>query len=126
MRLALVTLVLVSCTPTVAPPATSVSPAPTNSAALSWRRVADITTPRSEVAVGVFRGVVYVVGGFGGGNIAEAYVADRWSAAARYPIAVDHAMAAGVDTAGAPCLYLFGGNVERLSVGRAFLCFSDQ
>ena len=93
MRLALVTLVLVSCTATVAAPATSVSPAPTNSAALSWRRVADITTPRSEVAVGVFRGVVYVVGGFGGGNVAETYVADRWSAAARYPITVDHANA---------------------------------
>src|SRR5436190_2144888 len=102
MRLALVTLVLVSCTPTVAPPATSVSPGLTNSAALSWRRVADITTPRSEVAVGVFRGVVYVVGGFGGGNVAETYVADRWSAAARWSTAAplptprDHLAAAAI------------------------------
>src|SRR2546427_11861085 len=132
MRVALLALVLVSCVPQAAAPAASVpatasaSPATTGSAAPSWRRVADIATPRSEVAAAVFRGVVYVVGGFGGGNVAETYVADRWSAAPRYPIAVDHAMAAGVDTAGAPCLYLFGGNVERLSVGRAFLCFSDQ
>ncbi len=126
MRLALVTLVLVSCTPTVTPPASSVSPGPTNSAALSWRRVADIPTPRSEVAVGVFRGVVYVVGGFGGPNVAETYIADRWSAAARYPISVDHAMAAGVDTAGTPGLYVFGGNVNSLSVARSFRFFGDQ
>ncbi len=126
MRLALVTLVLVSCTPTVAPPATSVSSAPTNSAALSWRRVADITTARSEVAVGVFRGVVYVLGGFGGGDVAETYVADRWSAAARYPITVDHAMAAGVDTAGTPGLYVFGGNVNGVSVARSFRFVGDQ
>src|SRR5437899_7871726 len=126
MRLALVTLVLVSCTATVVPPATSVSPAPTNSAALSWRRIADITTPRSEVAVGVFRGVVYVVGGFGGPNVAETYVANRWSAAARYPITVDHAMAAGVDTAGTPGLYVFGGNVNGVAVARSFRFFGDQ
>src|SRR5207244_10173643 len=104
--------VSVSSRATGAAPATSVSPAPTNSAAPSWRRIADITTPRSEVAVGVFRGVVYVVGGFGGGNVAETYVADRWSAAPRYPITVDHAMAAGVDTAGTPGLYVFGGSVN--------------
>src|SRR5207244_2947304 len=68
----------------------------------TWRRIADVTTPRSEVASAVFRGVVYVVGGFGGGNVVETYVPDRWSAGPRYPISVDHAMAAGVDTAGAP------------------------
>src|SRR6266446_3034791 len=132
MRLALLAVVLVSCapqapTPPAAAPATaSASPAPTGSAAPSWRRVADITTPRSEVAAAVFRGVVYVVGGFGGGNVAETYVADRWSAAPRYPITVDHAMAAGVDTAGTPGLYVFGGNVNGLSVARSFRFFGDQ
>lgn len=74
----------------------------------TWRRVADIPTARSEVAAAVFRGVVHLVGGFGGGNVVETYVADRWSAAARYPISVDHAMAAGVDTDGKPGLYVFG------------------
>ena len=97
----LLAVLLAGCAP--APP-TGIAATPS----LAWRRIADITTPRSEVAVGVFRGVVYVVGGFGGGNVAETYVADRWSAAARYPITVDHAMAAGVDTPGTPGLYVFG------------------
>lgn len=93
---------------------------------LAWRRVADITTPRSEVAAAVFRGVAYLVGGFGGGNVVESYVADRWSAAARYPISVDHAMAAGVDTAGAPGLYVFGGNVNGVAVARSFRLLGDE
>jgi Kelch motif protein len=104
----------------------SPSAAGTVGAPAAWRRVADITTPRSEVAAAVFRGVVYVVGGFGGGSIAETYVADRWSAAPRYPIAVDHAMAAGVDTAGTPGLYVFGGNVNGVSVARSFRFVGDQ
>jgi N-acetylneuraminic acid mutarotase len=78
------------------------------------------------VAAAVFRGVVYVVGGFGGGNVAETYVADRWSAAPRYPIAIDHAMAAAVDTAGTPGLYVFGGNLNGVSVARSFRFFGDQ
>ncbi|HEY8823274.1 MAG TPA: kelch repeat-containing protein, partial [Candidatus Limnocylindria bacterium] len=133
MRLALaLVLVLAACGPgDGAPERTfhfgSASPSPTGTAAAAaWRRVADITTPRSEVAAAVFRGVVYVVGGFGGGNVAETYVADRWSPAPRYPIAVDHAMAAGVDTAGTPGLYVFGGNLNGLPVARSFRFFGDQ
>ena len=133
MRLALaLVLVLAACGPgDGAPERTfhfgSASPSPTGTAAAAaWRRVADITTPRSEVAAAVFRGVVYVVGGFGGGNVAETYVADRWSAAPRYPIAIDHAMAAGVDTAGTPGLYVFGGNLNGLPVARSFRFFGDQ
>jgi hypothetical protein len=132
--LAVVVLVLAACDPGNGAPertftfGSSASPSAAGTAATSaaWRRVADITTPRSEVAAAVFRGVVYVVGGFGGGNVAETYVADRWSAAARYPIAVDHAMAAGVDTAGAPGLYVFGGNLNGVSVARSFRFFGDQ
>src|SRR2546430_8487409 len=101
-----------------AAPSAAGAPAPA-----AWRRVADITTPRSEVAAAVFRGAVYMVGGFGGGNVAETYVADRWSPAPRYPITVDHAMAAGVDSAGTPGLYVFGGNVNGVSVARAFRFF---
>jgi Kelch motif protein len=132
MRIALLALLLVSCAPVATPSATpgptgiATSPVPTSSAAASWRRVADIRTPRSEVAAAVFRGVVYVVGGFGGGDVVETYVADSWSAAPRYPLAVDHAMAAGVDTAGTPGLYVFGGNVNGTAVARAFRFIGDQ
>jgi hypothetical protein len=137
MRILLLALALVSCTASVAPSPTPtasgiaassppVSSSPAGSAALSWRRVADITTPRSEVAAAVFRGVIYVVGGFGGGNVVESYAPDRWSAAARYPLSVDHAMAAGVDTAGTPGLYVFGGNVNGVAVARSFRFVGDQ
>lgn len=126
-------LVLVACGPIGVPERTftvgsSASPltAATTAAPAAWRRVADITTPRSEVAAAVFRGVVYLVGGFGGGNVAETYVADRWSAAARYPISVDHAMAAGVDTPGTPGVYVFGGNVNGVSVARSFRFNAEQ
>ena len=125
MRLALVALVLASCTPTI-PPAVP-SPSPTSSSGpAAWRRVADIPTPRSEVAAAVFRGVVYVVGGFGGGNVVETYVPDRWMAGPRYPTAVDHAMAAGVDSAGTPGLYVLGGNVNGVAIARSFRLFGDQ
>jgi hypothetical protein len=131
--LAVVVLVLAACGPLGEPSrkstsgsSASPSTAGTIAGPAAWRRVADITTPRSEVAAAVFRGVVYVVGGFGGGNVAETYVADRWSAAPHYPITVDHAMAAGVDTAGTPGLYVFGGNVNGVSVARSFRFFGDQ
>jgi hypothetical protein len=133
MRRALaVVLLLVACRASDGAPErttsvlTSGSPTPPATDGGAWRRVADITTPRSEVAAAVFRGVVYLVGGFGGGNVVETYVADRWSTAPRYPIAVDHAMAAGVDTAGTPGLYVFGGNVNGVAVARSFRFFGDQ
>src|SRR5436309_3709857 len=132
--LAVVVLVLAACGPGDGAPERTVtflysaspSAGGTVAAGGAWRRVADIAPPRSEVAAAVFRGIVYVVGGFGGGNIAETYVADKWSAAPRYPIAVDHAMAVGVDTAGTPGLYVFGGNVNGVSVARSFRFFDDQ
>jgi hypothetical protein len=132
--LAVVLVVLAACGPGDGAPertihflySASPSPGGTVAALAAWRRVADIPTPRSEVAAAVFRGVVYVVGGFGGGNVAETYVADRWSQASRYPITVDHAMAAGVDTAGTPGLYVFGGNVNGVSVARSFRFFGEQ
>jgi hypothetical protein len=134
MRLTLaVFLVLAACQPPAAPERTfrftaSATPStgPTAAAPAAWRRVADIPTPRSEVAAAVLRGVLYVVGGFGGGNVVETYVDDRWSAAARYPISVDHAMAAGVETAGMPGVYVFGGNVNGAAVARSFRLVGDQ
>jgi non-specific serine/threonine protein kinase len=133
MRLALAAVfVLAACEPIGQPNRTatfgssaSPSPAATGAATAAWRRVADITTPRSEVAAAVLRGVVYVVGGFGGANVAETYTPDRWSAIANYPIAVDHAMAAGVETAGTPGLYVFGGNVNGVPVARSFRFFGE-
>jgi hypothetical protein len=103
------------------PSATGTAGAPS-----AWRHIAGITTPRSEVAAAVFRGVVYLVGGFGGGSVVETYVADRWSPAPGYPIPVDHAMAAGLDTAGTPGLYVFGGNVNGVAVARSFRFLGDQ
>ncbi|HYV21472.1 MAG TPA: kelch repeat-containing protein [Candidatus Bathyarchaeia archaeon] len=133
MRLALIALLLIGCTYDDPGPRRTVTLAPGETAAppltvapSAWKRIADITTPRSEVAAAVFRGVVYVVGGFGGGNVVETYVPDHWSAAPRYPIFVDHAMAAGVDTAGTPGLYVFGGNVSGVAVARSFRYFGDE
>jgi len=130
MRFGLLALLLVSCTAQPTPSAGSSPPASSTPAASSpaaaWRRVADIPTPRSEVAAAVFRGVVYVVGGFGGGNVVETYVPDRWSAGPRYPVVVDHAMAAGVDAEGAPGLYVFGGNVNGAAVARSFRLIGEQ
>jgi N-acetylneuraminic acid mutarotase len=128
-------LVLAACQPGEGAPertssvgSSSVSPSASATAVGSsaWRRVADIPTARSEVAAAVFRGAVYLVGGFGGGNVVETYVPDRWSTAARYPISVDHAMAAAVDVDGTPGLYVFGGNVNGSAVARAFRLFGDE
>jgi non-specific serine/threonine protein kinase len=124
MRFALVALLLAACGHGDPAPPRTATPAPP--ASLEWRRLADITTPRSEVAAAAFRGVVYVVGGFGGGNVVETYAGDRWSTAARYPIPVDHAMAAGADVAETPGLYVFGGNVNGVAVARSFRFTSDQ
>jgi N-acetylneuraminic acid mutarotase len=129
MRVLLLAVVLVSCTGQVPPPpipsGITASPLLTSAAPLSWRRVADIPTPRSEVAAAAFRGAIYVVGGFGGGNIVETYVADRWSAAPRYPISVDHAMAAAIDSDGTPGLYVLGGNVGGVATARSFRFSGD-
>ena len=123
MRLALVALLLVACGH--GDPAPVRTPTP-GAPALTWKRIADIPTPRSEVAAAVLGGVIYVVGGFGGGNVVETFAANRWSVAARYPIAVDHAMAAAAAVAGTPGLYVFGGNVNGVAVARSFRFSGDQ
>jgi hypothetical protein len=106
---------LSSASPSSAPntsvaPNTSSAPSGT-SAALAWRRIADIPTPRSEVAAAVFRDEVYVIGGFGGGRVVEIFDGQRWRRGPDLPIEVDHAMAAAVSDAGdAAGVYVFGGN----------------
>ena len=89
---------------------------------VSWRRIADIPTPRSEVAAVAFRGGVWVIGGFGGGNVVERYDPglDRWSRAADLPVSVDHAMAAAIDDGDGAGIYVFGGNAGA-PIARAFV-----
>src|SRR5256885_16636671 len=119
MRLALIGLLLAACvqgeparSPTPAAAPSSGGVAPTASTTLAWRRIADLPTARSEVAAGILRGVVYVVGGLGGGDVVETLVGDRWLAAPRYPLSVDHAMAAGIDTPGSARPAGRGGDLE--------------
>jgi len=130
--LTLVALALLACGPGEQP--STAAPAPSHSgvtaassaAPLAWRRLADIPTPRSEIAAAAFRGTIFVVGGFGGGNVVETFAGDRWSAGSRYPLAVDHAMAAGVDTSGTSGLYVFGGNTSGMATARSFRCCAEQ
>jgi hypothetical protein len=90
--------------------------------AARWRRIADIPTARSEVAAVLFRGGIYVIGGFGGGNIVERYDIglDRWSRAPDLPVSVDHAMAAAFETGEAAGIYVIGGNAGA-PIARAFV-----
>ena len=121
--LALIALALAAC---VAPPAplgtrhpaaspTKAVGAATPTAPPAWRRLADIPTPRSEVAAAVYQqDKVYVIGGFGGPDRVERYdaVTGRWDRIADLPHGVDHAMSAavfGIQTSGDEGVYVFGG-----------------
>src|SRR5438876_1206887 len=101
-------------TPPRAASPTSTGPA-TASAPVAWRRLADIPTPRSEVAAAVYQqDKVYVIGGFGGPDRVERYdaVTGRWDRIADLPQGVDHAMSAavfGIQTGGDEGVYVFGG-----------------
>ncbi|MDP9245752.1 MAG: galactose oxidase [Chloroflexota bacterium] len=113
-------MVFAACTSSVAPSATT---------ATDWRRIGDIPTARSEVATAVLRDAIFVVGGFGGGRIVEAYATDRtagWAGPKReYPLEVDHAMAAATlgDTGS---LFVLGGNVQGQPTARVFRFDGDQ
>src|SRR2546427_8673518 len=121
--LALIALALAACADPPAPlgtPHPAASPtkavgAATATAPPAWRRLADIPTPRSEVAAAVYqRDKVYVIGGFGGPDRVERYdaVTGRWDRIADLPLGVDHAMSAavfGIQTSGDEGVYVFGG-----------------
>src|SRR6266545_696299 len=98
------------------------SSAPSGStAALAWRRIADIPTGRSEVAATVFRNEVYVMGGFGGGRVVEIFDGQRWRRGPDLPFEVDHAMAAAVtETIDGAGVYVFGGNNGGVPFARSF------
>jgi non-specific serine/threonine protein kinase len=113
-------------TPTAAAPtgAASVAPVP-SSATAAWSRIADIPTPRSEVAAAVDQlETVYVIGGFGGPRVVERLdPSGKWERVADLPIGVDHAMAAGVSgiqVAGDEGIYLLGGYVDGVATARSF------
>ncbi len=86
---------------------------------LAWRRVADIPTPRSEVANALVGSRIYLVGGFGGPTVVESYdpATNTWRPASDYPLPVDHAMAAA---AAGQMLHVFGGYVNGVATARAF------
>ena len=85
------------------------------SAATAWRRIADLPTPRSEVAAAVSHGsIVFVIGGQGGPQRVERYdaTAERWDRAPDLPIGVDHAMSAaseGLQSSAPQGVFVFGG-----------------
>jgi hypothetical protein len=91
---------------------------------MTWSRIADIPTPRSEVAAAVHQTTIYVIGGFGGRERVERYVAPgRWERVADLPHGVDHAMAAsvsGLQTRADQGVFVFGGYVNGVATARSF------
>ena len=129
--LAIATALLLACqaapgasTPTAAPqtatapgvtatPAAGAGGAP---ATAGWKRVADIPTPRSEVAAseGHQSWTFFVIGGFGGLDRVEEYddSTGRWQRMPDLPVRVDHPMAAtvrGLQSNAPQGLFVFGG-----------------
>ena len=112
-----------SATTTPFAAATAVQTAPASTSAVAspsavtaaWRRIADIPTPRSEVAAAVSHGNgVFVIGGQGGPQRVERYdaTAERWDRAPDLPVGVDHAMAAaaeGLQSSAPQGVFVFGG-----------------
>src|SRR5438105_15596807 len=106
-RSVLVALVLASCdtpalvpssSPTIAPSLAVASAPPSASAPATWRRIAAMPTPRSELAAAVSQqvGRVFTIGGAGGPQVVERYdpAVDRWDRAPELPNDLDHPMAA--------------------------------
>ncbi|GAA2626995.1 kelch repeat-containing protein [Dactylosporangium fulvum] len=90
-----------------APPAPDTSPLP----GVTWNRLPDAPSSRTEVAVAVTGTRVVVAGGYqaDGGTLTTVEIFDTatsaWSAGPPLPLGVNHAMAAAVDGT----VYVFGG-----------------
>ena len=125
-------LLAIACqtTPAVptAIPAGATSSAVTNAGpAATWKRIADIPTGRSEIAVAVSgqQSKIFVIGGFGGPERVEWYDLARgsWERAPDLPIGVDHAMAAaseGLQSSAPQGVFVFGGYIGGSATARAF------
>lgn len=82
-----------------------------------WRRIADIPTPRSEVAAATALqdSTFLVIGGFGGPDRVESYddATGRWERMPDLPVRVDHPMAAsvkGLQSDAPQGVFVFGGS----------------
>src|SRR2546429_2764177 len=98
-----------------APASTSARPGVPPVSGLVWQRLATAPTQRTEVTAAAAGTRVYVVGGYraDGGTLGTVEVFDtatgRWDHGPELPVAVNHAMAAGV----AGTVYVFGGYLAR-------------
>jgi len=99
LSIALLTSALGGCLAITTP-----SAAPDDLAPGTWRTLSPMASARQEVAVAEVGGKVYVIGGFGEAygptNAVEVYdpARDRWESAASVPIALHHPVAAGLST----------------------------
>ena len=100
------------------------SPPPPVSVALSWKRLADAPSQRTEVTAAAGRdGRIVVVGGYraDGGTLSTVEIydpaTDRWERGPDLPLPVNHAMAAAVDGT----VHVFGGYLDgNVASGAAF------
>jgi N-acetylneuraminic acid mutarotase len=95
--------------------------------AAAWKRIADIPTGRSEVAVAVSeqQSKVFVIGGSGGPERVELYdlATGTWGRAPDLPIRLDHAMAAaaeGLQSSAPQGVFVFGGYLSGSATARSF------
>ncbi|MGQ0535617.1 MAG: Kelch repeat-containing protein [Methanobacteriota archaeon] len=116
-RAALLAVTLVAFAGCVADEPASPPPGPVADP-LSWRAHPDAPTPRTEVAVAVSEGRIFVLGGFGDRPVATDLVevfdpaTDRWSAGPSYPLMIHHVALVSHEDA----LYAFGGYVGSMFV----------
>jgi len=100
-------LVAAACTGAAEPPVPSAT-------GVTWERLAEMPTPRTEVAAAFGDGHIVVAGGFAAPDRTVATVevydvaSDSWRAGPDLPIAVNHAMAASVSGQ----VFVFGGYLE--------------
>lgn len=92
----------------------------------TWQDVKAAPTARSELSAAQIDGKVYVVGGFGGTSVLEAYdpASDAWTTLAPIPQARNHHMAGALNGE----LYVFGGFINDLfgTVTRTAYAYNPQ
>jgi hypothetical protein len=96
---------------------------------LSWRSLAPVPTPRTEVAAALLEGRIYVAGGFADPNrtvnTVEVYdiASDEWTSGPPLPLPVNHAMATATESE----VFVFGGfTTEGPPSDRAFVLRGEE